>query len=87
LKKKTSITKNCNIYTPNSNEFLKLKNMDRFIVSAFIYMHFCVCILFGIYYVDLIYDMLKQKEDMCKKIARKNLTQKNYGLFDWPKTL
>jgi hypothetical protein len=31
--------------------------------------------------------MLKQKEDMCKKIARKNLTQKNYGLFDWPKTL
>jgi len=55
------------IYTPNSNELLKLKNMDGFTVCAIIYMHFCVWILFGIYYVDLIYDILKQKEDMCKK--------------------
>jgi hypothetical protein len=44
-----------------SNGLLKLKNMDWFIVCAFIYMHLCVWILFGIYHRDSIYDMLKQK--------------------------
>jgi hypothetical protein len=53
------------------NGLLKLKNMDRFAICASIYMHFCVWILFGIYYRDLIYDMLKNREHMCKKIARK----------------
>ncbi len=41
-------------------DFLKLKNMDRSIVCAPIYMHFFVWILFEIYYRDSIYDMLKQ---------------------------
>jgi hypothetical protein len=49
------------------NEFFKLKNMDWFIVCASIYMHFCLWILFGIYYRDSIYDMLKQKKRICKK--------------------
>jgi len=34
-------------------------------------MHFCVWILFGIYYKDSIYDMLRQKKHMCKKNPRK----------------
>jgi hypothetical protein len=56
--------------------------MEWFIVYAFIYMHFCVWILFGVYYSNSIYDMLKQKEHMCKKIARKNLAKKNYWLLN-----
>jgi hypothetical protein len=59
--------------------------MDWFTVCAFIYMHFCVWILFGIYYKDSIYDMLKQKEHMCKNIARKILTKKKLWTFEWPK--
>jgi len=60
----------------DSNGLLKLKNMDWFIVYAFIYMHFFVLILFGIYYRDSIYDMLKQKRKMCKK---------RLWTFEWPK--
>jgi hypothetical protein len=63
-----------------SNGFLKLKNMNWFIVCASIHMHFCVWILFGIYYRDSIYVMLKQKEHMCKTIAKKKL-----WTFEWPK--
>jgi hypothetical protein len=48
-------------------------------------MHFCVQILFGIYYKDPIYDMLKHKEHMCKNIARKKLTKKKLWTFEWPK--
>ncbi len=59
------------IHQKYSNGLLKLKNMDWFVVCASIYMHFCVWILFGIYYKDSIYDMLKQKEHMCKNITRK----------------
>jgi hypothetical protein len=29
--------------------------------------------------------MLKQKEHMCKKIARKKLTKKTLWTFEWPK--
>jgi hypothetical protein len=63
----------CQIY---SNVLLKLKNMDWFVVCVFIYIHFLVWILFGIYYRESIYDMLKQKEHMCKKITRKKKNQK-----------
>jgi hypothetical protein len=45
--------------------------MDQFAICAFIYMHFCVWILFGIYYKDSIYDISKQKEHIYKKIAKK----------------
>ncbi len=65
-----------------SNGLLKLKNMDQFAICAFIYMHFCVWILFGIYYGDSIYDKLKQKEHMCKGIARKK-TKKMLWTFEW----
>jgi hypothetical protein len=47
-------------------------------------MHFFVWILFGIYYKDSIYDMLKKKH-MCKKIVRKKLTKKKLWTFEWPK--
>jgi hypothetical protein len=53
------------------NELLKSKNMDWFVVCAFIYIHFYVWILFGIYYKDSIYVMLKIKNKLCKNIARK----------------
>jgi hypothetical protein len=56
-----------------SNGLLKLKNMDWFTICAFIYMHFCVWILFGIDYKDPICDMLKHKEDMCKTINQKQV--------------
>ncbi len=36
-------------------------------------------------YRDLICDMSKQKEHMCKKIARKKLTKKKLWTFEWPK--
>jgi len=55
-----------------SNGLLKLKNMDWFVVYAFIYMHIYVWILFGIYYKDSIYDMFLKKNHMCKKILEKN---------------
>ncbi len=29
--------------------------------------------------------MLKQKEHMCKTIARKKLTKKKLWIFEWPK--
>ncbi len=29
--------------------------------------------------------MLKQKEHLCKKITRKNLTKKKLWTFEWPK--
>jgi hypothetical protein len=51
-------------------------------VYAFIYMHSCVWILFGIYYSNSIYDMFKQKEHMCKTITRNNLAKNNYGLLN-----
>jgi hypothetical protein len=70
------------IYQIYSNGLLKLKNIDQFTVCAFIYMHFCVWILFGIYYRDSIYDMLKQKEHICKTIAEKNLTKKQLWTFE-----
>jgi hypothetical protein len=48
-------------------------------------MHAFLCMnLFGIYYRDSIYDMLKQKKHICKKIARKKLTKKQWT-FEWPK--
>jgi hypothetical protein len=56
--------------------------MDYFVVCASLYMHFLVWILFGVYYRDSIYDMLKQKENMWKTIVRKKLTKKNYGLLN-----
>jgi len=73
LKQKKIYKKNCNIYTPKiyNTWLLKLKNMDWFIVCAFLYMHFCVWILFRIYYRDSIYDMFLKKKHMCKKISRK----------------
>jgi hypothetical protein len=55
---------------------MKLKNMDWFVLCASIYMHFFVWILFGIYYSDSIYDILKQKEHMCKNISRKKVNKK-----------
>jgi hypothetical protein len=68
-----------------SNGLLKLKNMDWFALYASIYMHFCVWILFGIYNRDSIYEILKQKENMCKTIARKKLTKQKLWTFEWPK--
>jgi hypothetical protein len=68
-----------------NNGLLKLKNMDWFVVCAFICMHFCVKFLFGIYYKESIYDMLKQKEHTCKRISRKKLTKKMLWIFKWPK--
>jgi hypothetical protein len=61
--------------------------MDWFASCAFIYMHSFLCMNFiwGIYYRDSIYDMLKQKEHMCKKIARKKLIKKKLWIFEWPK--
>jgi len=86
LKKKTLI-KNIATYIHQiySNGLLKLKNMDWFIACASIYMHFCVWILFGTYYRDSIYDMLKQKEHMCIRNTRKKLTKKKLWTFEWPK--
>jgi hypothetical protein len=46
-------------------------------------MHFCVLILFRIHYRDSKYDMLKQNEYMCKRIARKKLTKKKLWTFEW----
>jgi hypothetical protein len=86
LKKKTFLkTFATYIHQICSNGLLKLKNMDWFAIYAFIYMHFCVWILFGIYYRDSIYDMLKQKEHMCKTIVRKMLTKKKLWTFEWLK--
>jgi hypothetical protein len=48
-----------------SNELLKLKKKNWFVVCASIYMYFCVLISFGISYRASIYDILKQKEHMC----------------------
>jgi hypothetical protein len=59
--------------------------MDWFIVCAFINMHFLVQMLFGIHYRDQKYDMLKQKEHVCKNINRKKLTKKQLWIFEWPK--
>ncbi len=85
LEKKIFIKKDCNIYISN-NGLLKLKNMAWFAICAFIYMHFFVWILFGIYYRDSIYDMLKQKEHICKTIVRKKkLIKKKLWTFEWPK--
>jgi hypothetical protein len=39
-------------------------------------MHFYLWIFLGIFYKDLRYDILKQKEHRYKKIVRKTLTQK-----------
>jgi hypothetical protein len=86
LKKKTSIKEIATyIHQIYSNELLKLKIMDWFVVCASIYMHFFVLISFGISYRDSIYDILKQKEHMCKKIVRKNLAKKKLWTFEWPK--
>jgi hypothetical protein len=73
------------IYQIYNNGLLKLKNMDWFAICAFIYMHFCVWIFFGIYYGGLIYDMLLKNEHMCIKIARKIWTNKTLWTFEWPK--
>jgi len=64
-----------------NNGLLKLKNMDWFVVCASIYMHFSVWILFEIYYRDSIYDMLKQKEHMCKTFVRNFFNQKHVMNF------
>ncbi len=85
-KKKTSIKNIATyVYQIYSNGLLKLKNMDCFIDCASIYMHFCVWILFGTYYRDSIYDMLKQKEHMCIRNIRKKLTKTKLWTFEWPK--
>jgi hypothetical protein len=82
LEKENIFLKKCNMYTQNIHVgLLKLKNMDWFVVCAFIYMHFSVWILFGIYYRDSIYDMLKQKEHMCKTFVRKKFNQKHVMNF------
>jgi len=74
LEEKTFIKKiTTYIYQIYNNRLLKLKNMDRSVVCASICIHFFVFILFEIYYSDSIYDMLKQKEHVWKKIARKKL--------------
>jgi hypothetical protein len=47
LEEKYIYKKNYNIYTPNIyNELLKLKNMEWFVVCAFIYMHAFLCLNF-----------------------------------------
>ncbi len=75
--KKTFIKKiTAYIHQIYSNGLLKLKYMDWFVICAFIYMHFCVWILFGIYNNNSIYDMLRQQKHMCKKNPRKKLTKK-----------
>jgi len=48
-------------------------------------MHFCVWILFGIYYKDSIYDFIFFKEHLCKKIVKKKLTKKKLWTFESPK--
>ncbi len=59
-----------------SNGFLKLKNMNQFFICVFSYMHFFVWFLFGIFYKDSMYDLLKEYEHRCKKIPEKNINQK-----------
>ncbi len=77
MKKKTSIEKIATyVHQKYSNGLLKLKNMDWVVVCVSIYMHFCVWILFQIYYGDAIYDKLKQKEHMHKRITTKTINQK-----------
>jgi hypothetical protein len=39
-------------------------------------MHFFVWFLFGIFYKDSMYDLLKEYEHRCKKIPEKNINQK-----------
>jgi hypothetical protein len=43
-----------------SNGFLKLKNMNQIFICVFSYMHFFVWFLFGIFYKDSMYDLLKE---------------------------
>jgi hypothetical protein len=68
-----------------NNGLLKLKIMEWFVICASIYMHFCVWILFGLYYRDSIYDMFFKKEHIWKKIVREKLTKKKLWIFEWPK--
>ncbi len=65
-----------------NNGLLKLKNMDNFVVGVSIYMHFCLWILFGIYYRDSIHYMFIKKNHMCKRTTKKKLTKKHYGLLN-----
>jgi len=83
MKKKTSI-KNIATYIHQiySNGLLKLKNMDWFIVCDFIYMYFCVWILFGTYYRDSMYDMLKQKNICGHKLLEKIWPKQIYELLN-----
>ncbi len=48
-------------------------------------MNFCVRSLFGIYYMDSIYDLSKQKEHMWKFFVKNNLTIKKLWTFEWLK--
>jgi hypothetical protein len=74
----------CNPFALVVSPKLGLRQVCYFIYAS-IYMRFCVWILFKIYYRVWIYDMLKLKEHICKKIVRKNLTKKKLWTFEWPK--